>query len=213
VPSRPQSDWFEVLGERGLPATLLLGGLGVLLLRPVWERLRSRTSGTEIVRDASVFALALFLTQLVVLGALDMVLSLPTGAFLAAVVLGHLSSAREVAGPPEHGRARMVAAIALLAVSGHAIVADVSRVRARQLSGSWHSNELPADRLEIAARTDPGSIEIRVLAARAWVVNRNCAMAEPHLDALEKVFPNLPSAMEMKRQCAGGDSSRARTSR
>ena len=100
-------------------------------------------------------------------------------------------------------------AIAAAALTATALLGTGRRIRARQWSGRWGAEPLIPWRLERAVALEPGNVEQRILVARAWVDESRCDLALPHLSKLDRYFPILPIASELRRVCAA-ESSAAR---
>ncbi len=197
----PQSDWFGFLAERG---TVVFG-----LLAIVWFILfKSGSQGPLALRPPVTVSLQLFLIVIIVLGALDAVIQLPAGMYLAAVsvaamVRPNAFRARRFT-PPRH--LQTLAAVLIIAAGVYASALTVKRIRARQWSGNWYSDMLDPRRLERAAFLDPGSPEIRVLAARAWMLEGRCEQAELHIEALMRMDASIPAGTELRQLCRASGS-------
>jgi len=191
----PSSDWMAMLSERGLPATMLLLAVGGTMALGAWARVRGG-SRTPALGDLTTAAT---LIALFVVGAFDAVLLLPAPAFFAWTAIGALATSarpiREVILTPG-GRRRLAVAVAL--VGGALLLHSVSQVAAMTLAGS-RSRE----RLELAARVDPGSYRIHMLLATAWRDDRRCDRARLHAERARELFPNHPAPHVVLRACKG----------
>jgi O-antigen ligase len=193
----PSSDWIATLAERGLPAALLLLSVGGSIALGAWARVRSLTRRTPALGDLTIVATII---AIVVVGAFDAVLLLPTPTFFAWTVIGALASSarpiREVVLSPLGRRRLMVAAAA---VGGVLLIHSCSQVAAMVVSDG-ESREA----LELAAKLDPGSYRIHMRLAQQWRAARRCDRARPHAQRARDLFPNHPAPRVVLRTCGGG---------
>jgi O-antigen ligase len=193
----PSSDWIATLAERGLPAALLLLSVGGSIALGAWARVRSLTRRTPALGDLTIVATII---AIVVVGAFDAVLLLPTPTFFAWTVIGALASSarpiREVVLSPLGRRRLMVAAAA---VGGVLLIHSCSQVAAMVVSDG-ESREA----LELAAKLDPGSYRIHMRLAQQWRAARRCDRARPHAQRARDLFPNHPAPRVVLRACGGG---------
>jgi len=159
-----------------------------------WARVRSGTRRTPALHDLTIVAT---LIAIVVVGAFDAVLLLPTPTFFAWTVIGALaSSARPirqvVLSPP--GRRRLTVAVA--AVGGILLIHSLSQVAAIALSDG-----ASREALERAAKVDPGSYRIHMRLAQQWQAAGRCDRARPHARRAGELFPNHPAPRVVLRAC------------
>jgi O-antigen ligase len=191
----PSSDWMAALAERGLPAALLLLSVGGSIALGAWARVRSGTRRTPALRDLTIVAT---LIAIVVVGAFDAVLLLPTPTYFAWTVIGALASSarpiREVALSPL-GRRRLTVGVA--AVGGVLLIHSLSQVAAMTLSDGGSR-----EALELAARVDPGSYRIHMRLAQQWRAAGRCDRAVGHAERARRLFPSHPAPTVVLRGCA-----------
>ena len=192
----PSSDWMAMLAERGLPAALLLLSVGGSIALGAWVRVRSGARRSPALRDLTIVAT---LIAIVVVGAFDAVLLLPTPTYFAWTVIGALASSarpiREV-GLSSLGRRRLTVAVA--AVGGVLLIQSFLQVAAMTLS-----NGGSREALELAAKVDPGSYRIHMRLAQEWRAARRCDRARPHAQRARELFPNHPAPRIVLRACGG----------
>jgi O-antigen ligase len=190
----PSSDWMAMLAERGLPASLLLLSVGGSIALGAWGRVRSGSRRTPPLGDLTIVATII---AVVVVGAFDAVLLLPTPTFFACTVIGALaSSARpigEVALSPLVRRRLMVAATA---VGGVLLIHSFLQVTAIVAS-----NDGRREALELAAKMDPGSYRLHMLLAKRWRAAGRCDRARTHAEQARNLFPNHPAPRDVLRAC------------
>ncbi len=189
----PSSDWMAMLAERGLPASLLLLSVGGSIALGAWARVRSGTRRTPALNDLTIVAT---LIAIVVVGAFDAVLLLPTPTFFAWTVVGALASTArpigEIALPP---RTRRRLLVALAIVGGLLLARSVSQVAAMALSAGSR------DAMEWATRIDPSSYRLHMLLARHWRAEGRCDRGRPHAERARDLFPNHPAPRVVLRAC------------
>jgi hypothetical protein len=190
----PSSDWMAMLAERGLPASLFLLAVGGSIALGAWARVRSGTRRAPALGDLTIVAT---LIAIVVVGAFDAVLLLPTPTFFAWTVLGALTSSarpiREVALSPL-GRRRLTLAVSL--VGGVLLLHSLAQVAAMSLSERGGR-----EALELAAKVDPGSYRIHMRLAQEWRAAGRCDRARPHAERARALFPNHPAPQAALRAC------------
>jgi O-antigen ligase len=190
----PSSDWMAMLAERGLPASLLLVSIGASIALGAWMRVRSGARRTPRLGDLTIVATVI---AVVVVGAFDAVLLLPTPTYFAWTVIGVLASSarpiREVALSPL-GRRRLTVAVA--AVGGVLLFHSFSQVAAMAVSDGGSR-----EALELAARVDPGSYRIHMRLAQQWRAAGRCDRARPHAQRAHQLFPNHPAPQVVLRAC------------
>jgi O-antigen ligase len=192
----PSSDWMAMLAERGLPALLLLLSIGGSIALGAWVRVRSGTRRTPALGDLTIVATVI---AVVVVGAFDAVLLLPTPTFFVWTVIGALASSarpiREVALSPI-GRRRLTVAVA--ALGGVLLFHSFSQVAAMAISDSGSR-----EALELGAKVDPGSYRIHMRLAQQWRAAGRCDRARPHAQRARELFPNHPAPRVVLRGCGG----------
>ena len=192
----PSSDWMAMLAERGLPASLLLLAAGGSIALGAWARVRSGARHTPALGDLTIVAT---LIAIVVVGAFDAVLLLPTPTYFAWTVIGALASAArpigEVALSPV---ARRRLALAVAVVGGVLLTHSLSQVAAMALSNGGRR-----EALELAARVDSGSYRIHMRLAQQWRAAGRCDRARPHARRAGELFPNHPAPRAVLRACRG----------
>ncbi|HUQ15832.1 MAG TPA: O-antigen ligase family protein [Gemmatimonadales bacterium] len=192
----PSSDWMAMLAERGLPASLLLLSIGGSIALGALVRVRSGPRRTPALGDLTIVATVI---AVVVVGAFDAVLLLPTPTFFAWTVIGALASSarpiREVALSPL-GRRRLTVAVA--AVGGVLLIHSFSQVAALAISDGGSR-----EALELAAKVDPGSYRIHMRLAQQWRAAGRCDRAQPHAQRARELFPNHPAPQVVLRACGG----------
>ncbi len=193
----PSSDWMAMLAERGLPASLLLLFIGGSIALGALVRVRSGTRRTPALGDLTIVATVI---AVVVVGAFDAVLLLPTPTFFAWTVIGTLASSarpiREVALSPL-GRRRL--AVAVAAVGGVLLIHSFSQVAAMAISDGGSR-----EALELAAKVDPGSYRIHMRLAQQWRAAGRCDRARAHAARAQDLFPNHPAPRDVLRACVRG---------
>jgi hypothetical protein len=190
----PSSDWMAMLAERGLPGSLLLLSVGGSIALGAWVRVRSGSRRTPALGDLTIVATVI---AVVVVGAFDAVLLLPTPTFFAWTVVGALASSarpiREVALSP---LARRRLTIAVAAVGGVLLIHSLLQVTAIVAS-----NDGRREALELAAKMDPGSYRLHMLLARRWRTAGRCDRARAHAEQARDLFPNHPAPRGVLRAC------------
>jgi hypothetical protein len=190
----PSSDWMAMLAERGLPGSLLLLSVGGSIALGAWVRVRSGSRRTPALGDLTIVATVI---AVVVVGAFDAVLLLPTPTFFAWTVVGALASSarpiREVALSP---LARRRLTIAVAAVGGVLLIHSLLQVTAIVAS-----NDGRREALELAAKMDPGSYRLHMLLAQRWRAAGRCDRARAHAEQARDLFPNHPAPRGVLRAC------------
>lgn len=204
VDATPQSDWLAVLAERGILAVMMLLVAAWIVIS---DAVRATLHPRAPVERRRGLTLLLFLAAMLVLGALDVVLTLPAGAYMSALAASALTRSRARDTSVVIGRSTLrISTFAAAAVTVMALMVSERRIRARLWSGNWYNETFVPERLERAVALEPGNVEERILAARAWVDDGRCDRAAPHLAVLDHYFPRLPIAAELRRICADGAS-------
>ena len=189
----PSSDWMALLAERGLPAFVLLILAGTSIALGAWARVRGNPRPPSLA-DLTIVATLL---ALVVVGAFDAVLLLPAPAFFVWTVIGALTSSarpiRELSPAPKAHR-RIVLAVAV--VGGILALRSLSQVIAMGIAADGERN-----RMELAARVDPGSYRIHIALAQEWRRAGRCDRARDHAERARDLFPNYPAPAVVLRAC------------
>jgi O-antigen ligase len=190
----PSSDWMALLAERGLPAFVLLILAGTSIALGAWARVRGNSRRPPSLADLTIVATLL---ALVVVGAFDAVLLLPAPTFFVWTVIGALASTarpiRELSPAPTAHR-RIVLAVA--AVGGILALRALTQVIAMGIAAGGER-----DRMELAARVDPGSYRIHIALAQGWRRAGRCDRARGHAEQARDLFPNYPAPAVVLRAC------------
>jgi O-antigen ligase len=190
----PSSDWIAILAERGLPAFVLLLLAGTSIALGAWARARGDPRQPPSLADLTIVAT---LIALVVVGAFDAVLLLPAPAFFVWTAIGALASTarpiRELSlGSPAHRRF----VLAVAAIGGVLALRALAQVAAVAIAADGDR-----DRMELAARLDPGSYRIHIALAREWRRAGRCDRAREHAERARDLFPNYPAPAVVLRAC------------
>jgi len=188
----PSSDWVGIAAESGLPALLVLMLGGLLLGRAAWRRCM------EGEFDAGA-ALLCTLVAVAVLGSVDNVLARPAPAFMAWLALGVLAPAAVPGTRPWRLVASRLAAGIAVGLLGVALaVPAVGRLYARHL---YETAGYDVERMERAARVNPGDYEARLHLAFQWTQMRECDRARPHVEAARRLYPHNLEAQRLLLAC------------
>ena len=190
----PSSDWIALLAERGLPAFVLLILAGTSVALGAWARVRGNPRRPPSLADLTIVATLL---ALIVVGAFDAVLLLPTPSFFVWTAIGALASTarpiRDLSPAPTAHR-RVVHAVA--AVGGILALRALAQVIAMGIAADGKR-----DRMELAARVDPGSYRIHIALAQEWRRAGRCDRAREHAERARDLFPNYPAPAVVLRAC------------
>jgi O-antigen ligase len=190
----PSSDWIAFLAERGVPALLFLVLVGGSIALGAWARVRRGTRHTPALTDLTIVGT---LIAIAVVGAFDAVLLLPVPTYFAWTTMGALAS---TARPIRHlvlpTRTRRRVLLAAGAVGGILLLRSAAQIGAMSVF-----DERRRDRMELAARLDPGSYRIHMLLAQSWRAAGQCARARPHAAAAAELFPHYPAPQTLLRAC------------
>lgn len=192
----PSSDWVALAAERGVPALASIVLAGAALGFGAWRRWRrAGPAGEGLEGLAAVLTLAV----LAVVSSFDAVLLLPTPTFFVGAALGVLTR------PPkrlaltfplkDRRRRRLLAAAA--AVGGLLVLRSAGQIAAMAAYGD--GTRLAA--VERAARIDPGSYRLQMLAAYGWRDRNRCAAARGYAAAAQRLFPNHPAPRALLAAC------------
>lgn len=190
----PSSDWMAILAERGLPAFVLLMLAGTSIALGAWARVRADPRRPPSLPDLTIVATLL---ALLVVGAFDAVLLLPAPAFFVWTTVGALASTarpiRELS-PTLSAHRRLVIGVAV--VGGVLTVQALSQVVAMGIAAGGER-----DRMELAARVDPGSYRLHIALAQEWRRAGGCDRARDHAEHARDLFPNYPAPAMVLRSC------------
>lgn len=193
----PSSDWMAILAERGLPALVLLLLAGTSIALGAWARARGDARRPPSLDDLTIVAT---LIALFVVGAFDAVLLLPAPSFFVWTALGALASgARPVRELSLSVAARRPIMIAVAAVAGVLLLQSLAQVVAMAFAAGGGR-----ERMEIAARVDPGSYRIHITLAQEWRRAGRCDRARPHAERARDLFPGHPAPRVVLRACRSG---------
>jgi hypothetical protein len=193
----PSSDWVAILAERGLPAFLLLLLAGTSVALGAWARARAEPRRPPSLPDLVIVAT---LIAIIVVGAFDAVLLLPAPAFFAWTAIGALASTarpvREMVLTPA-SRRRLMLGIGI--AGGALVIRSLAQVAAMAIAADG-----TRDRMELAARVDPGSYRIQVALAQGWRTAGRCDRARLHAEDAAAMFPHHPAPRSVLRACGKG---------
>jgi hypothetical protein len=174
---------------------LLLAGVSVAL--GAWVRTRSEPRRPPSFGDLTIAAT---LIAIVVVGAFDAVLLLPAPAFFVWTTIGALAStARPIRELPLIPPARRRVVLAVAIGGGLLVIRSLTQVAAMAIAATGDR-----ERLELAARVDPGSYRIHITLAQAWRRAERCGQARPHAERARELFPNHPAPYLVLRGCRRG---------
>lgn len=188
----PSSDWVAFVATYGLPAFALL----VLALLGIaaggWRRLRTARDAEE---GFGALALLAMLAGVAVVGAFDASLLLAWPTLIVWTAMGALWSP-ELARPLGVAPPARAAALLLLA-----LLAGASALRtAGQLAAmAIYAEGAGRERLELAARLDPGNYRVRTRLAREY--GRRSPRRCEHALAARALLPNAEGARSLARRC------------
>ena len=193
----PSSDWMAILAERGLPAFVLFLLTGVSLALGAWARARSDDFRPASLSDLTIVAT---LIAVVVVGAFDAVLLLPAPAYFAWAAIGGLAStARPIRVLPLEAGTRRRAGIAIGVIGAMLLARTLTQVGAMALAADGSR-----ERLELAARLDPGSYRLHIALAQEWRRAGRCDRARAHAEQARDLFPRHPAPLAVLRACRRG---------
>ncbi|HEX8454107.1 MAG TPA: O-antigen ligase family protein [Longimicrobium sp.] len=193
----PQSDWFGLAAERGIPAALCWLLLLLAAVAPCAglvkqehavppERLRAVLLGGSVALGA------------IVMGTVDALVMTPGAAFWMALALGVCAStsgwSRAVHVPRAGRAACLVPLLLLTATIGTLSVGELAAVREYAGGG--------AEALERGLRINPRDYRARILLANELVATKRCDEAAAHIDAAEAWIPSASAIAKMRKKCA-----------
>jgi len=188
----PSSDWVAYVSERGLLGfgLLVLGGVGLVVA--AWRRLRTaRDSEEGLAAIACVAVVAATVTT----GMFDAVLLLGWPTLLVWATLGALWSPETARGVSAPAALKMIVVLLLALGASAAAVRSLGSLSAMTIFVGDPSPE----RLEMAAKLDPGNYRVRIAAARNH--RRGSEGRCRHAGAALRYFPNSASARSLARSC------------
>ncbi|HEY0150416.1 MAG TPA: O-antigen ligase family protein [Longimicrobium sp.] len=191
----PHSDWLGIAAEWGGLAGALLVVAAVLLIRQAGRVVPGESAREAPAYRTSVISLACVL----VVGALNPVVLLPAGGFMAALVLGASAPRDPLALTIQVTRWRKYAAAsALLLVCGPSVVYAANQLRA----SSRYSFNYSIESLTEAVTLNPGDYYAQLLLAQAWVRSERCDRARPHAAAAQSLLPGARAPARVWARCA-----------
>jgi len=203
----PQSDWVGMAAERGVPALLLLLGVGAAAAMMGIGRLRAAIAARDADQVLAAFSLLAMLAALAVVGTTDPVLQTPTAAFLVFAAAGALLPARpRPAGEPRRAWEHAPLRYALPAAAVLAAAVPVGYAGRQAVAGRLYAHGLDTAALERATRINPGDYRAHMLLGDALARAHDCAALEPHLAAAERLFPTARAPGVLRDRCREGAS-------
>jgi hypothetical protein len=204
----PSSDWAAFASERGLAATVCLALAFVGLLVGAWRAGDAAADDGRLDRLLPALALIATVVAIIVVGAFDAVLLLPTPALLAWSMLGTFAGAlvpqpaTRVSIPAT--RAVRVGLVAIVVVGfGFAALRSAAQVVAMALYNSAGAAPSGEHVLEVAARLDPGSYRIQIRLAQEYAEEHSCNRVKQHAGAARALFPAAPEPRRLLVVCSG----------
>ena len=192
----PSSDWVAFVSERGLIATACLA-LAMLGLVVTAFRALPRPGGGGEDGLAALASLAT-IVAVVIVGAFDAVMLLPTPSAVFWPALGALAPAaatRVVVPAPRP--LRMLAATAVLVCGLVAVAHSVAQLVAMDLYGDGTR----VSAVEAAARWDPGSYRIQERLAEIDLRRGHCTAARTRAERARRLFPSAPAPRRVLGEC------------
>jgi O-antigen ligase len=194
----PSSDWVAYLAERGIPATLVLAVVMVLLVLSAAVRM-----GEASRRDEFLTALTLATTVIVagVVGAFDAVLLLAVPTLFVWGLVGALSAtmattaAARTVPVTAAGRGRWIFAVALLG-----LLASLRSTTQSWAMGTFNDAARLRD-LERGSALDPGSYRMHMRLAETYARRGNCTRVKAHASQAHDLFPSAAAPKRLLRQC------------
>lgn len=177
----PHGDWIGFAAERGLPALVLLGATGGLLVLRSWRKSRQRQSRTA---QTSALVVAGTLLVLLVVGTFDPALQTPAVACWISVTVGVLTP-RPSAALRLGRRGGLLLTTGMLAISTVAAYHTTLRIWA----GSHYATRPTLERLERAVQIYPGDYDAHLRLQVYWSRRGECEQARPHFRAAQRLYP------------------------
>jgi O-antigen ligase len=185
----PSSDWVAFVAERGLLATACLGlAMLGLVVAAIGERNDSLSS----------LALVATIIAVVIVGAFDAVMLLPTPSAIFWPAIGALS-------PPARARIvlpaprifRLPAALAVLLLGLLAAAHSVAQLVAMDAYGDGTR----VAGVETAAQWDPGSYRVQTRLADIDLHRGHCGAARARAERARRLFPSAPEPRRVLEEC------------
>jgi O-antigen ligase len=204
----PSSDWAAFASERGLLATACLALAFLGLLVGAWRAADESVDSGRLDRLLPALALIATVVALIVVGAFDAVLLLPTPSLVAWAALGTFAGAL-VSQPPARvsvAVSPLLRGLALTIVGiglSFAVMRSAAQVTAMALYASATASGGNEHTLEMAVRADPGSYRIRMRLAQAYAETRLCNRARPQAMAARALYPSAPEPRRLLITCGG----------
>jgi O-antigen ligase len=185
----PSSDWVAFVSERGLPAAVCLGlALVGLVVTAVGGRNDSLSALTLLATIVAV----------VIVGAFDAVMLLPTPSAIFWPALGALAAPTTARIAIPLPRAFRLAASGLVLILGLGTAAhSVAQLVAMDTYGD--GTRVPA--VEAASRWDPGSYRIQARLADLDLHHGHCAAARARAERARRLFPSAPEPRRVLAEC------------
>jgi O-antigen ligase len=192
----PSSDWVAFVSERGLVATACLGlALLGLLVTAVRALPRPGGGGAD---GLAALALVATIVAVVIVGAFDAVLLLPTPSAIVWPVLGALAPATTArVAVPVPRLLRIGAACALLIAGFGAASHSVAQLVAMSIYGDGTRTAA----VDAAGRWDPGSFRIQERLAESDLRRGHCTPARARAERARRLFPSAPGPRRVLAEC------------
>lgn len=192
----PSSDWIAALSERGIPATLALLALVVILVVNSWRGWRDSVSSS---RDRLA---ALAGGSVVLVGALEGMFDAVSLLAFPSVLIWASAGALIPAGRPVRrgtaaGRGRVYLAGAVAVVWLGFVAMAASKIHAMRLYSQGTLESVRA-----AATYDPESYRIQLRAAELLAARGMCRLAYHHAMQARSLFPHASAPRAILARCA-----------
>lgn len=193
----PSSDWVAAVSERGIPATLVLAALLLVLLVNSWRGWRDSVYSSRD-RLAALAGGSIVLVAACE-GMFDAVSLLAFPTVLVWAAAGALiPGGRPVRTYGTSGRGRTYAASALAVVWLGFIAMTAGKIRAMRLYSTG-----TLDGVRAAAAYDPGSYRIQLRAAELLASRGLCRLAYHNATQAYALFPHASAPQAILARCAG----------
>jgi len=204
----PSSDWAAFASERGVLATACLALAFLGLLVGAWRAGDAAADDGRLDRLLPALALIATVVAIIVVGAFDAVLLLPTPSLMAWSMLGTFAGTlvplpeTRVSIPATPVMRGALIAVVVVGL-GTAVTRSVTQVAAMALYSSAGANSSGEHALEMAARLDPGSYRIRIRLAQAYAEERSCNRVRQQASAARALYPSAPEPRRLLVGCGG----------